>query len=237
MDLWALSVYKSPYPKKRYGQLYDGGYVVCEIPNIKYDLFLSAGIGDDYTFESAFLDAHPGLHCYAFDTTDCKVNHPRCTFIRKRVATRNLSDETNFHEYIADHERIFLKIDIEGSEYPLFQSLTTSHMEKFAQIVVEFHMPFLPKQAEVLKNISKTHYIVHFHPNNCCGTQNIDGFDIPNLFECTYIHKRYVDTPQFNSEQIPSPIDMPNLPRKPDIVLTKPPFVYPEGGASKSVYR
>jgi hypothetical protein len=233
MELWALNVFKSPFPKKRYGQQYDGGYVICEIPDIKYDLLLSAGIGDDDSFERAFLDAHPSLHCYAFDNSDCETSHPRCTFIQKCVATRNTDKETNFHEYLDTHNTIFLKMDIEGAEYPFFWTLRDGDLDKFAQIAIEFHMPFLPKQAGVLKTLSQTHYMVHLHPNNCCGTQIIDGRAVPNLFECTYIHKRYISTPQFNTEALPMAIDMPNLPNKPDITIGHPPFVYPVGGASK----
>ena len=233
MELWALNVFKSPFPKKRYGQQYDGGYVICEIPDIKYDLLLSAGIGDDDSFERAFLDAHPSLHCYAFDNSDCETSHPRCTFIQKCVATRNTDKETDFHEYLDTHNTIFLKMDIEGAEYPFFWTLRDGDLDKFAQIAIEFHMPFLPKQAEVLKTLSQTHYLVHLHPNNCCGTQIIDGCAVPNLFECTYIHKRYISTPQFNTEALPMAIDMPNLPNKPDITIGHPPFVYPVGGASK----
>ena len=29
---------KTQYEKKRLGKLYDGGYVICDIPGIKYDL-------------------------------------------------------------------------------------------------------------------------------------------------------------------------------------------------------
>ena len=206
---------------------------MCEIPNIKYDLLLSAGIGEDDSFERAFLDAHPSLHCYAFDNSDCEVNHSRCTFIQKFVATNNNDKETNFHEYLDTHNTIFLKMDIEGAEYPFFWTLRDGDLDKFAQIAIEFHMPFLPKQAEVLKTLSQTHYLVHLHPNNCCGTQIIDGCAVPNLFECTYIHKRYISTPQFNTEALPMAIDMPNLPNKPDITIGHPPFVYPVGGASK----
>ena len=38
MDLNLLKVYKCPYPKLRIGQEYDGGYITCDIPNVKYDL-------------------------------------------------------------------------------------------------------------------------------------------------------------------------------------------------------
>jgi hypothetical protein len=36
MNPSVLSVFKSPFEKKRLGKDYDGGYIIAEIPNIKY---------------------------------------------------------------------------------------------------------------------------------------------------------------------------------------------------------
>ena len=39
MDLSHLEVYKSQHKKIRIGNDFDGGYIICDIPNIKYDIF------------------------------------------------------------------------------------------------------------------------------------------------------------------------------------------------------
>ena len=36
MNPSVLTVYKSPFEKKRIGRDYDGGYIISEIPDIKY---------------------------------------------------------------------------------------------------------------------------------------------------------------------------------------------------------
>ena len=36
MDPRVLTVYKSPFPKKRIGRDIDGGYVIIDIPNVDY---------------------------------------------------------------------------------------------------------------------------------------------------------------------------------------------------------
>ena len=51
-----LRVYKSEFPKERIGKNNDGGYVICNIPNIKYDVLISGGISNDTTFEDQFLN-------------------------------------------------------------------------------------------------------------------------------------------------------------------------------------
>ena len=49
----------------------------------------------------------------------------------------------------------------------------------------------------------------HFHENNCCGYNGV----IPNVFECTFLNRRYVTYP-VSRNTIPLPIqglDQPNL--------------------------
>ena len=47
-----LTVYKSEFNKRRIGSPRDGGYVICDLPEVKYDLFLSCGIGGNTEFEN-----------------------------------------------------------------------------------------------------------------------------------------------------------------------------------------
>jgi hypothetical protein len=47
MNPEVLTVYKSPYEKKRIGRANDGGYVICDIPNIEYSILLAGGIESD----------------------------------------------------------------------------------------------------------------------------------------------------------------------------------------------
>ena len=43
--------------KKRYGEKYDGGYVIAEL-NINYDCYISCGIADEESFTRDFLNKH-----------------------------------------------------------------------------------------------------------------------------------------------------------------------------------
>ena len=101
-------------------------------------------------------------------------------------------------------------------------------LNKFNQIVMEFHTPFSNEEIDVFNKLNQTHYLVHFHGNNCCGVRNHRGVNIPNVFECTYLNKKYFNgaIPPFNTEAIPSPIDMQNKESVPDIMIDYPPFVY-----------
>lgn len=73
MDPSMLTVYKSPYNKLRLGKDYDGGYIIADIPNVKYDLFLAGGIEKDISFEVDFIDRYHDIKSYAYDGTIDKL--------------------------------------------------------------------------------------------------------------------------------------------------------------------
>ena len=136
--LAALSVYQAPAPLARWGRADgDGGYVVCLLPG-GYDALLSGGVGGDDSFERAFLDAHPGAPCAAFDGTVAgpPSGDPRIAFVRANLASAASPPgegypTANLAAYLAGapapppapaapaggFRDAFLKMDIEGHEY------------------------------------------------------------------------------------------------------------------------
>ena len=224
-----FQLYKPPYQKKRVGKDNDGGYIICDIPNIQYDMLLSAGICDDISFEEHFLDIYPGVPCLAFDGTISqfpKTQKP-IQYIPKNIGLNSSSTETTLLEYILHGHTIFLKMDIEGAEVPWFASLPDDALDRFAQITMEWHNPFyLLIEQYAFSRLQHTHILVHFHGNNCRDFETIEGVRVPYTFECTYIHKKYYTGEMIvNSECIPTSLDMPCDPLKPDLVIDYPPFV------------
>ena len=223
MDLSHLQVYKSSHKKVRVGRDYDGGYIICDIPNIKYDLFISCGIETDISFENNFLEKYPDLDCVAYDGTISELPsgaHPKIQFHRKNLSDTNSDTHSNLQEYFEKYNNIFMKMDIEGWEDHLFSSIRDDQLSKISQLVIEFHNPYL---VTVPSRLAKTHWLVHFHPNNCCG---MGPNGVPNAYECTYIRKEYDSDVIPNPDPIPNPaIDMPNVQSNPDISIWWPPFI------------
>jgi len=227
MNPSVLTVFKSPFEKKRLGRDFDGGYIIAEIPNIKYTTLLSGGIENDISFEEDFVNKYTIDNAYAFDGTINKLPKETTliTFIKKNIGFSNDNQNTNLHDIIDVNECIFVKMDIEGGEIPWIKSLSDEQMNKFEQIVMEFHSPFSHNEIDVFDKINKNHYLIHFHGNNCCGTRNHNGVIIPNIFECTYLHKKYfTNPPELNKELIPSNLDMKNT-ENDEIYINYPPFV------------
>ena len=229
-----LTVYKTNLTKRRMGKEYDGGYIICDLDfkdqiTKSYDCILAGGICDDISFEESFLNVFPETVCFAFDGTIKslpKINN-KINFIKKNINHFNDEKNTNLKEYINLYDNIFVKMDIEGYEINWIKDLKDDHLNKFSQIVIEFHSPYQERDIEVFEKLNKNHLLVHLHANNVCGTRIHKGIIMPNVFECTYVHKKFIDKNliRLNSESIPTWMDMPNISTLPEIKLNHPPFV------------
>ena len=150
-----LTFYESPFPKVRVGKEYDGGYVIVDLPNPSYDLLLAGGIETDISFEEQFIAKYPSVTCYACDgtITSLPTENPTITFINKNIGYQNNDTMTNLQDLIDEHSSIFVKMDIEGGEIPWLSCLTDRQMNKFDQIVMEFHVPFSEEEVAVFKKL------------------------------------------------------------------------------------
>lgn len=231
-----LIVYQSNTEKKRVGRDKDGGYIIST--GLDYDCLISCGVDKDISFELDFLKEYKNIPCFAFDGTI--QNFPEggeaIQFIKKNIAPYNSETTTNLHDLIDKYSNIFLKIDIESYEYRWLNTLSLDQLNKFKQIVIEFHYPFteasfvhfdapLPveQKMDIIKKMTNTHTLVHFHANNCCGTTTYNTITVPNIFECTYVRNDIQNREKINDIPIPSHIDMPNI-NGPDIFLSGYPF-------------
>ena len=240
-----LTVYQSPFPKKRIGRWCDGGYVIADIPDVQYDVLIAGGVSDDISFEEDFIRfqglkaENQGLKAefrvHAFDGTvaDLPASELRNHFVftQKNIGNEETDQLTNLHSLLElySDKKVFVKMDIEGGEIPWILSLNESHMNTMDQIVMEFHHPFGSDEARVFEKINQTHILVHFHPNNGCDHRIHNGVYMPNVFECTYLHKRYFPNAEaiLNTDYIPNDsVDARNIRWKEEIYMGHPPFVH-----------
>lgn len=222
--------------KIRIGKENDGGYVVLD--GFEYDVLIGCGVCDDVSFEKHFLQLHPQIHGHLFDGTIDRLPEPvhRGTYTRKNIGPVNDDNTTNLHTLIEKHDSVFLKMDIEGHEYTWFESLPDELLSKITQICIEFHfIGSHVKKHQCLSRLAEHYYLVHVHGNNFrrhldrgkTGTSVHQNIEIPDVIECTYVHRDKVNTPlQLNTTPFPTAIDQPCNPRSGDIPLTKPPYVF-----------
>ena len=122
-------------------------------------------------------------------------------------------EEINLNE-LKDNNQVFLKIDIEGSEYEILDQIV-SIKKKIQGIVIEFHevTSNLDKIESFLKAIEDDLKLVHIHANNW-STQGLD--DIPSSIELSFSKKPVLLN---NNITFPHNLDQKNNPDADEIKL------------------
>jgi hypothetical protein len=218
--------------KKRLGNKGDGGYVIADIGD--YDCYISAGISDEESFSRDFIQQYHTKNNFGFDGTITTYPYEytkEVEFIRKNIGSMNTDTTTNLHDLMSTYKSIFLKMDIEGGEYPWIDAMSLDHLNNIKQLVIEFHGvnddtwgTSLSDKIRCFNKLATTHYIVHAHGNNCSGIQYI-----PEVLELTYVNKEYfVVPPPLNRTPFPIlHLDYPNWSSRPAYRLHYEPFMYP----------
>lgn len=176
-----------------------------------------------------------GKHnCYAFDGTieDYPYHYTeKITYIKKNINKHNDDKNTDLSFLLNSHDNVFIKMDIEGGEYPWLLNLTEEQLNKIKQIVIELHGVTndgwgcnLNDKLKCFEKLNNTHYIVHAHGNNY---SNVDSNNIPDVIELTYIHKKFFESPpELNKKSLPlKDLDFPNNSGTPELNLNFYPFV------------
>jgi FkbM family methyltransferase len=233
-----LLLYNTDLGKIRLGSENDGGYVLAD--GLEYDAFISCGLSDNIDFENDFLEKHPDIDAYLFDGTIEKLPETNRKFKweKKNVSQNKNEKEDNLHDLIEKYKNIFIKMDIEASEFFWIESLSENLLLNISQLVVEVHYLFsdfhffdaresfsIEKKIKLFQFLTKTHKLIHLSPNNCCDASTIDGILVPNVFECTFIRKDLCQNYTTNSLPIPGKLDRKNHNDKDDIVLNHYPFI------------
>ena len=144
-------------------------------------------------------------------------------FFLKRVGNDKNSiniEEINLNE-IKDNNQVFLKIDIEGSEYEILDQIVAIK-KKIQGIVIEFHevSSNLGRIENFLKAIDDDLKLVHIHANNY-SLKEFDQF--PNALELTISNINKLSGKEHGkdkSHEYPlKGLDFPNSKRSPEIKI------------------
>jgi hypothetical protein len=115
--------------------------------------------------------------------------------------------------------QVFVKMDIEGSEYRVLDDLL-GHSQDIVALAIEFHeVDVLPELFNsMVEKIKRDFYIVHIHGNNLGG---LAPFNFPIAPEITFLNRRFFKSPPPPSSlKYPVPgLDSPNYPGRSDFVF------------------
>uniref|UniRef100_A0A6C0KR94 Methyltransferase FkbM domain-containing protein n=1 Tax=viral metagenome TaxID=1070528 RepID=A0A6C0KR94_9ZZZZ len=220
--------------KCRLGENEDGGYIIGLLEG-RYDCYISAGIGGEESFSRDFINIYNmnKFNSYAFDGTI--DNYPyqyteNITFMKKNINCFKDENNADLSFLTNKYNNIFLKMDIEGGEFPWLLNIGLDKLSKFKQIVIEIHGltddswdTNYNEKIKCLEKLSITHYLIHAHGNNYAKVIN----GTPSVIELTYVNKNYFkQEPKLNSQNFPiKDLDFPNNPSADDIKLDFYPFL------------
>ena len=130
--------------KVRLGNVGDGGYVSLDDfrPG---DVAFSLGINDDISWDEDAADRGLIIHQFDHTVNDPAPHDPRMIFQKKMIArdtgteTQNLSDLIRTWDRGETRPNLVLKMDIEGSEWDVWESTPLSALSRFSQILCEVH--------------------------------------------------------------------------------------------------
>lgn len=131
----------------------------------------------------------------------------------------NSATATDSFARLPEKSQVFVKIDIEGSEYRIFDELL-SHSGNIVALAIEFHDVDIVAERfnDLIQKLKRDFHIVHIHGNNLGGRTS---FDFPIAPEMTFLSKRFfAGNPPLSNAKFPSPgLDSPNFPGFPDFVF------------------
>lgn len=133
-----------------------------------------------------------------------------------RDRSRNSVTISDVLERVKHLRPVFLKIDVEGSEYRILDDVL-DNADAINAIAIEFHDLDIHGRSfnSILDDIRQKFHVVHVHANNYA---DLSPFNFPNALEVTFLNKRlFEQDPPASIRRYPvAGLDQPNDPATPD---------------------
>jgi hypothetical protein len=218
---------------RRVGRERDGGYVVPEELLDERTTLLSFGVADDVSFEEEVSATFGVKRIHCFDPTVDRLpsTNPHLTFHQLGIAAvpdpnRRLATFSGCRAQcdMGDHERIAIKMDVEGWEWGVLRAVDFSALD-VDLMVLELHFffemtrwqrrlypLFLWQRCRTLSRVLRSYAIVYSHANNY-HYKELAGYRFPEFLELTLVSRRFLKQLAFEKS---TALHVVNLPENPD---------------------
>lgn len=212
----------------RFGGPNDGGYVMS-IPQTRNLTVLSLGVGNDVSWEKSIREYARAIHLYDHSVEQIPERIDGAIHFREKIGSSKQLGTTTLASCIyrlPESDDYILKMDIEGWEWEALADVDVNLLERFSQIIVEFH-DFHKYFAElnvdvilnVLRKLNVNHFVVNVHANNFGKFAIIGNHPLPDILEVTYQRKSLQSESFINDYSL---VNSPNTMSQPEIVLRFP---------------
>lgn len=215
--------------KIRVGSAQDGGYVMLDDFE-GVNCAFSFGIFNDDNWDKTM--AEQGIRVLQFDNSidRAPTTHSLLEFHKKTVSAQRSDDAITLEDLVASHgiagrQNLILKMDIEDSEWDVFDQTDANYLCSFKQILCEFHSmhrlgdpAFYPRARRVFEKITANFKVIHVHGNNYAPCSHVYNISLPWTMEFAFANTTAYDLVESN-ETFPNGLDAPNNPGALDYIL------------------
>jgi hypothetical protein len=212
----------------RLGSSNDGGYLLVDDCKIT-DVVLSLGIGDNNSFDVEIAKRVKAVHMFDHTISELPKKIQNGYFHRIGISDSATETFTTIPQAVLEYsstQEFILKIDIEGDEWKVLDSLDVNFLARFKQITGEFHgfhklisQPNeLSRAIRVLSKLASHHKFVNLHANNWAKVEIVKGMLIPDVIEFTLAREDVISELK-SSENVDISLNEPNNPEKSEIYL------------------
>ena len=209
---------------QRFGSANDGGYIMLNDVSAN-DYLISMGVGDDINFEKDLCTKILGADLYDYTVAKLPAIIENSRFFPERIGSLGSTTLMSTVERVPIGAELLLKIDIEGSEWDALSIVDHETLNKFRQIVIEFHGleniledVFYEKALNVLKKLDETHFVLNVHPNNNSRVIFVENLLIPEVVEVSYLRRSSYGV-KFTGSNVLATLNSPCNPSYPEIFL------------------
>lgn len=215
---------------KRFGRHHDGGYVMLDDFQ-DCPVCYSFGICDDVSWDLDFAKMKKNIFMYDHTISGLPMKNQYFHWSKTGVCGESDKGKYSYLKTLKEllkenghlkEKKLVLKMDVEGAEWDVLSSVDEEMLGLFDQIVMEMHwiwdLNYSEKIIASLKNLNKSHQLVHVHGSNGSFVIPVGNRNIPNVIETTYVRKQgrnFIDSKRF----FPTSIDEQNNSRLPEVLL------------------
>ena len=155
---------------------------------------------------SKILDIFKFINYYLF------FRENRKHYIKKVVFKKKNNEEITIPKILKNYDKVFLKVDIEGSEYVILEDILKVQ-NKISALIIEFHD--IDKNRAIIENFIQRLELslTHIHPNNY---GKLDENNDPIIIELSFEkYPKIID----GEVELPNILDQKNNPKKNDIFI------------------
>jgi hypothetical protein len=206
---------------ERFGEAYDGGYLMCGNLLEEVQVGYSYGIaGYDKWGCDISTKRDVTVHQYdCFDTTQPACPGGRTVFHAECVGDASRTEEGRPFDTIKNQlarngdssKRIALKIDVEGAEWNSLLSVPDEILERIDQMAVEFHWVEDEKSIAVVRRLKQFFEVAHVHFNNASCISGMEPLPAW-AYEVLFVNKRLAVVDSSQKAGGLHPLDAPNQP-------------------------